>query len=50
VGTIDNRANGLDIGIEHPLRFVVRVTDVVPGRRLLLTEITHKGHGNTPSE
>jgi hypothetical protein len=50
MGAIDNRANGLDIGIEHPLRLVVRMTDVVPGCRLFLTEITHQGHGNTPSE
>ncbi len=50
VGTINDRANCLDIGIKHPLGLVVRMTDVVPGRRLLLTEITHQGHSNAPSE
>jgi hypothetical protein len=50
MGTINDRTNCLDIGIKNPLGLVVRMTDVVPRRRLLLTEITHKGHGNTPSE
>lgn len=50
MGAINNRANCLDIGMKHPLGLVVRMTDVVPGHRLLLTEITLKGHGNTPSE
>ena len=48
MGAIHNGANCLDIGMKHPLGLVVCMTDVVPGRRLLLTEITPKGHGNDP--
>jgi hypothetical protein len=45
----NHRANGLDIRIEHALGFIVRVTDVVAGDRLFLTNLTDKRHGSTPS-
>ena len=50
MGSIDNRANRLDIGVKHPLGLVVRMADIVPRLGFLLTEIAHKSHGHAPSE
>ena len=47
--TVNDCTDGLDIGAKHPFGLVVRVTDVVSGRGLLLAEITPKSHGHTPS-
>lgn len=36
----DQSANGLDIRIEHSPGLIVRVTDIIAGYRLLLTNLT----------
>lgn len=46
---VNDCSDGLDIGAKHPFGLVVRVTDVVSGRGLLLAEITPESHGHTPS-
>ncbi len=46
---VNNRTDGLEIGIKYSSRLVVGVTDIVPGNRLLLAEFTHPGHGRSPS-
>ena len=45
----DDRTHGLDIGIKDPSGLIVGVTDVIAGRRFLMTELTLKCHGATPS-
>jgi hypothetical protein len=40
----DHRANRLNVWVEHASRFIVRVTDIVAGDGLLLTNLTHKCH------
>ena len=44
-GAVDQRLDGLEIGIEDPLGLVVGVTDVIPGLTPLVADITRKSHG-----
>lgn len=44
----DHRTNRLDIGIEHTPGLIVGMADIVPGYRLLLTNLTYECHVRTP--
>lgn len=46
VGAADDRAHGLDIGIEDAPGLVVGMAHIVSGGRFLLTEFTLKCHGS----
>lgn len=44
----DYRSNRLDVRVEHTPGLIIGVADIVPGYRLLLTNLTHECHGCTP--
>lgn len=44
----DYRSNSLDVWVEHTPGLIVGVADIIPGYRLLLTNLTHECHGYTP--
>ena len=50
VGAADDCAHRLEVRIEHTSGLIVGVTDVIPGRRFLMTEFTLECHGSTPSD
>ena len=50
IGTVYDSADRLNVWIEDPSGLVVRMTDVVAGRRFLLTKIARECHGSAPSE
>ena len=47
--TVDQCPDWLEVGLEDPLGFVIRVTDIMAGLTTFATEITSKCHGYTPS-